>query len=989
MIQFKMLSVFILLLCLGHLTSGQEYSYKQYTIKDGLPQSQISALYQDSKGYIWIGTKAGLSRFDGVEFKNLYSIDGLSSDFICGIGEDSSNNIYALAKNGYNKITDDTIRYFKPDTNITFKWNQRIEVDNHNFLWNKFQRKDLVKFKNGKYTFLKKQGVIPDSLRILNFLYDSQKDRIYFSAGGDGVYYVYENQLHLFWKPSQRKSVRITQSPDGTIYGIDKDSIYRIEKHKCIPLLKSPSDNSRWAKYNWDTHGRFFIKKGKYEIVKFDGKSLECLDEEFPAVNRIIIDEERNLWIGTETGLSKSLSTKFINFTPENSGMIPYVYSIIEDHNGNFYFTSLNEGIVKYNGEEFQRITGYREVYSEDRFYMGGICDHNNNLIIPCTHGALKYTDGDFQKMDVFQKNEAVLDIYEDPDNMAKYFGTEKGLVIKKNNGNTRRYPVHPGGKSSGYITNIVKDSTGKYWLGGFNGLSWLKDHTIHHLPDSNHVYEKGAIALYRDYWDNIWLGTREGLYLYDYRSFRKIAGDNIYSYVVSLTGVDSSKLVLGMINQVATLDLQNFYRKNKTNIQTYDHTNGFMGNECIQNGMYTDSKGNVWIPTSDKVVKFMPHKREKKLHSPNIYIEKIKKLNHRMQWVDLSGTGGGDSLFRMPHTTNNLRFRYTGIDHCNPQGIRYQYKLEGNDEGWSELTGARYATYTNLEPGKYTFKVKAYTSNNIWSEKPASVKIHIQPALWQKTWFILLCIIAGAAGAAWLIYYYAQRHRLAKQRKAEYEKKMAEMKLLTIKNQLEPHFTFNALNSMASVVLNKENYKAYDYLSKFSKMIRLSLDHSDEIIRTLREEIDFVRHYLDIQKLRFDNKFDYKINIGDEVDMTFAVPKMIIHNYVENALKHGIKHKTDKGFIKIEIYRDNNRLGIEVEDNGIGRERAREIGSNSSGKGLKTLKEYCRIYNKYNQERIQMKIEDLYDTERVPSGTRVKIIIPLNYKYNVLYAES
>lgn len=153
---------------------------------------------------------------------------------------------------------------------------------------------------------------------------------------------------------------------------------------------------------------------------------------------------------------------------------------------------------------------------------------------------------------------------------------------------------------------------------------------------------------------------------------------------MVSLTGVDSSKLVLGMISQMATLNLQDFYRKQKETINIYDHTNGFIGNECTQNSLFTDSKGNVWIPTSDRVVKFMPDKREEKIHPPQIYIEKIKKLNPRMEWVDLHGATGKDSLFRMPYTTNNLRFRFTGIDHSNPQGLRYQYKLEGNDEGWS-----------------------------------------------------------------------------------------------------------------------------------------------------------------------------------------------------------------------------------------------------------------------------------------------------------------
>jgi LytS/YehU family sensor histidine kinase len=252
-----------------------------------------------------------------------------------------------------------------------------------------------------------------------------------------------------------------------------------------------------------------------------------------------------------------------------------------------------------------------------------------------------------------------------------------------------------------------------------------------------------------------------------------------------------------------------------------------------------------------------------------------------------------------------------------------------------------------------------------------------------------VLCIIIGTIGTIFILYHFTHRYKLARQRRAEYDKKLAEMKLLTVKNQLEPHFTFNALNSMAAVVLNKENMRAYDYLSKFSKMIRLSLDQSETILRSLEEELNFVRHYLDIQKLRFDNKFSYEINIDEEVDTAFTVPKMIVHNYVENAVKHGIKHKKGKGFITITVQKDNRNMLLIVEDNGIGRKKAREIGSDSSGKGLKTLKEYCRIFNKYNTEKIRMHIEDLYDASKNAAGTRVEIKIPLNYKYEVAYAES
>ena len=967
---------------------GQSYSYRHYTIKDGLPQSQVMSVYQDHRGYMWIGTKAGLSRFDGNEFQNYYMKDGLNSDFIEGFVEDTSNTLYILTPAGYNKFVNDTIISYKLDTNINLKWRSRLVVDSNNAIWGRLQEtRDLVRFKDGSYTFMQKEGIIPDSLAVHSFCYDENRDRIFFSAGGRGIYYIKNQKLHKYWQSHPPKGMQITRSPGGINYGVNQDSIYRFENGRPTSIAPTGFSRLKWSLGAWDGQDNLYLKSNRYTIQKFTGQQIKPLEYKFNSINTCAIDQEGNMWVGTETGLTKCISRKFVNYIPENSPMIPYVYSVIEDSSHNLYFASLNEGLLKYDGKSFQKITGYKDVYNRDRFYMGGICDHQNRLVLPTLDGALIYDGKEFTKIRGLPRYDAVLDIYQDPDNKSLLFASEGGLFIREPEGSMKEYQIKPGGKPTGNITGIIKDTTGRYWLGGFKGLSWLKDGKIRHLPDSLYSYDEGAICLHRDYKGNIWLGTRTGLYLYDYNSFKKIAAHNIYSYVVSLTEVDSSRLVLGMIDKLATLDLKSFYSRGKAKVKTYNHTNGFLGNECIQNGLFTDSKGHVWIPTSNRVVRFMPDKGKGKNLPPQIYIEKINRLNEQMQWVVLSDSKRNANSFKLTHATNNLRFHYTGIDHSNPQGIHYQYKLKGNDKGWSEWTQARYATYTNLQPGSYTFKVRARNAKNLWSNQPAKIRVYIQPAFWQRTWFVVTALSLGIAAIIVILYHFTQRYKLARQKKAEYDKKMAEMKLLTVKNQLEPHFTFNALNSMAAVVLKEENLKAYDYLSKFSRMIRLSLEESEEILRTLKEEIDFVRHYLDIQKLRFDNKFDYQIYIQEELSLDFKVPKMIIHNYVENAIKHGIKHKKGSGWIKISLFEKDQYLNIFVEDDGIGRKKAREIGSDSSGKGLKTLREYCRIFNKYNSKKIRMQVNDLYDDSGRASGTKVEIAIPTNYKYNIHHA--
>jgi LytS/YehU family sensor histidine kinase len=195
----------------------------------------------------------------------------------------------------------------------------------------------------------------------------------------------------------------------------------------------------------------------------------------------------------------------------------------------------------------------------------------------------------------------------------------------------------------------------------------------------------------------------------------------------------------------------------------------------------------------------------------------------------------------------------------------------------------------------------------------------------------------------------------------------------------MDPHFTFNALNSISSVIYKENKEKAYRYFTKFSKLIRSSLEVSDKISRTLEEEIDFTRNYLDLEKIRFKENFIYKITIDEKVNMQMTVPKMIIQNYTENAVKHGLKHLEKDRRLFIDLFMAGDHLIINVEDNGIGREQAARKKEISTGKGMAIMNTIYDLYYKLYKIRIEQKIEDLYDASGNATGTRIIISIPLN----------
>ncbi len=220
------------------------------------------------------------------------------------------------------------------------------------------------------------------------------------------------------------------------------------------------------------------------------------------------------------------------------------------------------------------------------------------------------------------------------------------------------------------------------------------------------------------------------------------------------------------------------------------------------------------------------------------------------------------------------------------------------------------------------------------------------------------------------------QKHRI-KQR-YETEKKLAELQLRSIKNQTDPHFALNIINSIGSLYHKREIDLANYVFGKYAKMLRSTLLSSDRIIVSISSEIDYVENYLQLEKFRLENKFEYYINIRDNIDTDVKIPKMLIHTFAENAVKHGLRHLDSNGKLAISIEPDGNRYLIHIKDNGIGRINAKKHSEFSTGKGLKILDQVIDLYYGLRKIRISYEITDLYDNLDNPIGTNVRITIPV-----------
>ncbi len=219
------------------------------------------------------------------------------------------------------------------------------------------------------------------------------------------------------------------------------------------------------------------------------------------------------------------------------------------------------------------------------------------------------------------------------------------------------------------------------------------------------------------------------------------------------------------------------------------------------------------------------------------------------------------------------------------------------------------------------------------------------------------------------------QRYRA--ELKYESERKIAGLQLKAIKNQIDPHFTFNIINSIGSLIYKQDSEKADYILTKYSNLLRSTILNSDRIVTSLEEELDYVSSYLELEQFRNGNKFNWNIGVKEEVNKNLKIPKMLIHTFVENAIKHGIRHLEKPGELEISIESNSKDYLVTINDNGIGRERAKEIEFDNTGKGLNILNQILDIYYDLMKIRITYEIKDLIDSYKKPAGTEIKIHIP------------
>ncbi len=336
----------------------------------------------------------------------------------------------------------------------------------------------------------------------------------------------------------------------------------------------------------------------------------------------------------------------------------------------------------------------------------------------------------------------------------------------------------------------------------------------------------------------------------------------------------------------------------------------------------------------------------------------------------------------QLDYTHNTISIGFSSIETQFPDRLEYAYKLEKGDKEWSYTNNInRRINYANLAPGKYIFKVKAREWGLDWSPE-TDLFITITPPLWRRWWFITLIILSSAA----LLFGFAQWRinsiRRQEVLRAKHEKDLLELEAKALNAQMNPHFIFNCMNSIKSLIQKNEQAQAITYLTTFSKLIRTIFNNSDEREITLFDELETCKLYTQLESMRLNNKFTYDFKVDGTIDIkSVRIPALIIQPFIENAIWHGIMPKETGGILIVAVDKISDNIQCTIDDNGIGRHLSAQIKSGSESaahksKGVSLTQSRLHLDNLLNERKASVDIIDKKDEHGKAAGTRIIILL-------------
>lgn len=956
--------------------------YRNFNVKDGLPSSEVYEMLEESSGYFWFATDMGVSRYNGYEFKNYTTEDGLPENTIFGIYEDHKQNIWFRTLSG-------KLAYFK---------NNKI----HSLSCNDTLVKMLQHF-------------------AITSIYVDSRDTIWLGITGNFFFKISPEWNH---KSVQRIDMSyegeyISEIETGFIYGgnspiISNTHVYK--KHKevfkvNVDIKNKPGNHFRY--YVTKLSNKSYLTSVDNLLINFDSRGIikkwNC-----DAVSICEIeDSDKSILVGTFNGLRvlDQKSDEFSDLSKKFDRKI--ITALHRDKENELWICTKGHGIFYIPYRNFKYYTTKNGLSESSISTIGVLGDqvasgHLNGEI--CLLGSNKVETFQLLNNEIQsgKPNEttSILDFSPDKKyigtigNLYEFFPGTKKLnclkqvpikkLIRSDNGNllmikSRILAEENPAKnfeelfSIGlhcYADNLFQDRSGKIWICSSNGLLTYSPETgLENLGEKeNKLLLARMVDVKQDKNSAIWMVSRgEGVIIKDGNKLTQIKqGNGLSSNMCRTIFIDSTNVIwVGTNNGLNKITVKS-YSPLKYAIETYYSENGLLTNEVNHIVKY---KNKLWLAHNDGISVVDPENIKNNRVPPPIYITEVLINGENSHTKNLN---------ELNYSDNYLTIKYNGLSYKEPGNIEYKYRMEGMDTSWI-YTKYTSLTFNTIQPGTYRFLIYAKNNDGYWSNEPAMLSFAILPPWWNTWIFISVLIIVGVLIAGLAFKYRLSIIERRERLKTLQQTRLSNAELKALRSQMNPHFVFNAINSVQYFITNNDPASSQKYLSKFAKLIRYVVDNSKPASIPLNKELEALNLYLDLESLRFENKFEYNIDISSSVDIeNIQIPSMLIQPFVENAIWHGLMHKDEKGKINVGLDIKENVLICVIEDNGIGRKRSQEIVKAKNNEfhksiGMSITQERLDILNQKNNSKLTMSIIDLHDKDKKSIGTRVELNLPFN----------
>ena len=781
---------FFLLLLSAVPALAQTYYFDSYGVVEGLAQSKVSSIIQDQDDYLWLGTRGGVSRFDGITFENYSSLDGMATQGVQTLMMYGDGSIWcghlgggiSRYKNKKFEVVTGLKKYISSNSDVT------------GIIQGKSKEVWIATFGSGVLR-IKNPDAGKDALSVKQYKGKSISDRVFFAFVNkdSDVFFITDLGIKKF--VSEKDSFEnyqpngldryfsftcMTQDVNGNIwFGTDHGGLHRLDSKTGAIRSYDIRDglSSNWISTLYgDSRGYMWVGTWGGGITRIkDTVRVFNSDNGLPddKISSISEDEEGNILIGTyEHGLA-IYKGDYYSISTRDGLNNSVVYTIAKDKRKRLWFGT-NEGINIYDPsvtgkKAFSTLinnTGINQIHHL-------VADQTGNMWIGTPDGIWMYSQAtsrfEYPMVNLYLPNiKKITALAVDQKNNI-WGGSTDGLIYFNPATQDTRRITNINGLAGNEISVIYVDKANTLRVGAVGkGITLIKDTAFSKIDIGEGVT---PLCIQEDLDGEVWVGTQGNgvLVMKDNRIVRRYSvKEGLLANLINLINVDQENNIY-----IGTNKGLNKIFQGSNSIYTYTEKNGFTGIETKSNASLLDDHF-IWFGTGKGVNFFDPHQHQLRHDEPQLHIQKFM-VGYEEKSLS--------SVMKLSHKENYITISYYSISLTNPGAVKYQVMLEGADNEWQPVTTQNSVRYSALQPGRYVFRVKAQNSFGIWNKEPLSFEFRIAPPFWRTWWFIALCVILGAVSI--YLYIHVRERNLIREKHILEEKVQERTLEIAQKNEL------------------------------------------------------------------------------------------------------------------------------------------------------------------------------------------------------------